>query len=268
MSQSAKANGNHITIIQINGDGNIIEKGGPQLSLELKTDVHKNFDDTEILSSFFPRARSTTFIGRQAALDTLTAFLDSSLPVSFMVLTGEGGSGKTRMAVELCHSRRDKGWDAGFTTTLSLPNFINSCTASTDWKCSKDTLMVLDYAASLAQPLHGWFEWLTSAHLEGSRVRILLLERTADPTSGWLREVIGMGGERSYRIGKLQDSASPYELGPLASREDCLALVQNVLNNHGHTDTACDLWHGTAIMLPSGAVKARLYGEDLRPQRW
>ena len=246
MLQRAKANGNHISIIQINGDGNIIEKGWPHLSLELKTDVHKNFDDTEILSSFFPRARSTRFIGRQAALDTLTAFLDSSLPVSFMVLTGEGGSGKTRMAVELCHSRRDKGWDAGFTTTLSLQNFINSCTASTGWKCSKDTLVVLDYAASLAQPLHGWFEWLTSAHLEGSRVRILLLERTADPTSGWLREVIGMGGERSYRIGKLQDSASPYELGPLATREDCLALVQNVLDNHGHTDTA---WQQNAPFL-------------------
>ena len=254
MSQSAKANGNHITIIQINGDGNIIEKGGPHLSLELKTDVHKNFDDTEILSSFFPRARSTRFIGRQAALDTLTAFLDSSVPISFMVLTGEGGSGKTRLAVELCHSRRDKGWDAGFTTTLSLPNFINSCTASTGWKCSKDTLVVLDYAASLAQPLHGWLEWLTSAHLEGSRVRILLLERTADPTSGWLREVIGMGGERSYYIGKLQNSASPYELGPLASRKDCLALVQNVLNNHGHTD-------------PRGS-KTHLFCSSLWKQPW
>ena len=34
---------------------------------------------------------------------------------------------------------------------------------------------------------------------------------------------------------------------------------------YGHTDTACDLWHGTAIMLPSGSVKARLYGEDMRP---
>lgn len=34
---------------------------------------------------------------------------------------------------------------------------------------------------------------------------------------------------------------------------------------YGSTDTACDLWHGTAIMLPSGAVKARLYGEDMRP---
>lgn len=246
MSQHAEANGNHITVIQINGDGNIVENGGPHLSLELQTSIHRNNDDTENLYVFYPRARSTTFIGREAALNTLTDFLNSSLPISFMVLTGEGGSGKTRMAVELCHSMRDQEWAAGFTTTRSLQNFIASCTASDGWKCRQNTLVVLDYAASVAQPLHDWFEWLTSAQLEGSRVRILLLERTADPTSGWLREVTGWGGERSCRIGKLHDSASPYELGPLASREDCLALVQNVLNNRGHTDTA---WQQNAPFL-------------------
>lgn len=246
MSQHAEANGSHNNIIQIYGDGNIVGNGGPHLSLELQTSIHRNNDDSENLYSFYPRARSTTFIGREAALDTLTAFLDSSLPISFMVLTGEGGSGKTRMALELCHSRWEQGWAAGFTTTRSLQNFITSCVASDGWKCSKNTLVVLDYAASLTQPLRDLFEWLTSAQLEGSRVRILLLERTADPTSGWLREVTGWGGERSYRIGKLQDPASPYELGPLASREDCLALVQNVLNNRGHTDTA---WQQNAPFL-------------------
>lgn len=34
---------------------------------------------------------------------------------------------------------------------------------------------------------------------------------------------------------------------------------------YGHADTQSDLWHGTAIMLPCGAIKARLYGEAMRP---
>ena len=45
MPQRAKANGNHISIIQINGDGNVVEIGGPHLSLELQTSVYGNIDD-------------------------------------------------------------------------------------------------------------------------------------------------------------------------------------------------------------------------------
>ncbi|MEA9762493.1 ThiF family adenylyltransferase [Xanthomonas campestris] len=34
---------------------------------------------------------------------------------------------------------------------------------------------------------------------------------------------------------------------------------------YGHSDSACGLWHGTAIMMPGGAVKARLYDNMMQP---
>lgn len=37
------------------------------------------------------------------------------------------------------------------------------------------------------------------------------------------------------------------------------------LHPYGHTDGACGLWHGAAIMLPGGGVKARLYDDTMLP---
>lgn len=38
--------------------------------------------------------------------------------------------------------------------------------------------------------------------------------------------------------------------------------IMPYLYPYGHSDHVNDLWHGTAIMLPSGAIKARLYNEQ------
>jgi hypothetical protein len=55
------------------------------------------------------------FLGRQQLLDDLQAWCDPAPgSLGVQVLTGSGGSGKTRLAAELCVRLRGMGWDAGF----------------------------------------------------------------------------------------------------------------------------------------------------------
>ena len=53
-------------------------------------------------------------MGREALLEELLDWRNHERPVSVHLLHGRGGSGKTRLAVELCGPRHRQGWLAGF----------------------------------------------------------------------------------------------------------------------------------------------------------
>lgn len=71
-------------------------------------------------------------------------------------------------------------------------------------------------------------------------------------TQGGLSLVLIHSHPSGYPDFSLLDNASDGELMPY-------------LYPYGHADDACGLWHGTAIMLPGGGVKARLYDDAMRP---
>ena len=76
------------------------------------------------------------------------------------------------------------------------------------------------------------------------------IDRSAE---GGLSLVLIHSHPNGYPDFSLLDDASDGELMPY-------------LYPYGHADQVGDPWHGSAIMLPSGGVKARLYGEDMRPR--
>jgi tetratricopeptide (TPR) repeat protein len=52
--------------------------------------------------------------GRQGEIEALKDWCDGEDARSVLLLTGEGGSGKTRLAIEWCRRLRHQGWHAGF----------------------------------------------------------------------------------------------------------------------------------------------------------
>ena len=78
------------------------------------------------------------------------------------------------------------GWVAAFVPSGELARF-HSTQNLVHWVLPKNALIVVDYAATSVAVLKEWFAYLAPERHrnEGGKLRILLLERHADPESGW-----------------------------------------------------------------------------------
>ena len=110
---------------------------------------------------------------------------DADKCVDVLVLTGEGGSGKTRLMIEWCRRLRDEGWQAGFLSDRATDDPPHLLLAP-----GPPRLLVVDYAESrvagierLLSQIHG--------RLQGNDcpvVRIVLLARQSGSWWQDLRE--------------------------------------------------------------------------------
>ena len=134
--------------------------------------------------------RSIAMVGRVVDLQRLHTWLNSPQPVAVRLLTGRAGSGKTRLAIELCEQAEMAGWAAGFAHHDPLRQFCKLHDPA-EWQWQADTIIVIDYAAALAPLLRRCFEALArhSTALCDHKLRILLLERYAERDVGWWAEL-------------------------------------------------------------------------------
>lgn len=84
--------------------------------------------------------------GRQPVIDQLNDWLDNSeWSQAIRLITGAGGLGKTRVAIEICQQRIEKGWHCGF---LGKSHLVKDMPAV--WQelltINQPILLVLDYA--------------------------------------------------------------------------------------------------------------------------
>ena len=112
------------------------------------------------------------FLGRQALLDQVTSWCqDPATDRPLLLVTGGGGSGKTRLGREACVQMLLVGWDAGLADDQRRDG-----TATT--RLQRPTLLVVDDAdlrTGLISALVEYLRWDDS----GPPVRLLLLARAA-----------------------------------------------------------------------------------------
>jgi tetratricopeptide (TPR) repeat protein len=185
-----------------------------QLHLETPERPQRTDEPTLVLPSADPAvswlafsARATPFVGRDTERGQLDGFLQSDRPFSWWLLTGAAGTGKSRLALELCRDFRP-GWDTGFLSRTD--NF----TRWSHFRPARSTLIVIDYVSSRAAHVSAMILDLSrsTAYLPFP-VRVLLAER--EQGSWWpllLREE--SHSECAEVIACLHDN--PLHLGSLA----------------------------------------------------
>jgi hypothetical protein len=117
----------------------------------------------------------TPFVGREAESKAINVFLaDSNRRFSFMLLTGPGGMGKSRLTLEIILAQRTGWWHAGFLGDLKTPEYWKL------WQPQRPTLIVVDYAARQAEQVGEMLSGLAereAPHLLRQPVRMILIER-------------------------------------------------------------------------------------------
>ena len=220
--------GDHNTVVQIDGNGNTVVLGQPHLKLtRFEAERRKPLTDVRLL---IPARRAIPLFGRDDELKSLLDFVrpDAPADIRVRVLVGSGGSGKTRLALELCDQIKGR-WLAGFATTGALERFFKQQDAGA-WGWQKPALIVLDYAAAQAEVLQKWLPELQDrASAPQHPLRILLLERHADPQSGWHQRVFNPGGWQSAGLRDLLDPLEPIRIRPLFKVEDRMGIIRAVL---------------------------------------
>jgi hypothetical protein len=246
-TQSADIRGDGNIIVQFSGDNSSvsIESGAPFLQLTSYTnpfysDVQRadptlGLDRSYTTSGLHqldllkPYTRSLCLVDRESQLEHLQNWLATAQAISIKVLTGAGGRGKTRLALELCLAASRSGWHAGFVTREALERFVKQ-PRLVEWGSQRPTLVVVDYAAAKADLLQLWLKELTFSRiwLAGTerRLRLLLLERHGQLDRGWLKQVFRLGGPTSRAAKSMLDDQPLIELRPLGSVADRYAVFR------------------------------------------
>lgn len=168
-------------------------------------------------------------MGREPELESLASFCDRLGAFRWKVLTGAGGVGKTRLALEVAMQREQADWNSGFLRAESLKHWVGH-NRFADWHPPTDTLVVIDYAASKLEDLKHLLErcgqW-AQGHPEPARLRLLLLERQADPDDGWLHDLLSFG-EGALRD-QVRDSMEPVQEITAPGREAPDEVMEAIL---------------------------------------
>ncbi|KPF86055.1 hypothetical protein IP70_06750 [alpha proteobacterium AAP38] len=132
----------------------------------------------EMSASELLTARHTTLslLGREGEMKTLLAWTNTKARVGVRLLTGPGGHGKTRLALELCRRLEQQGWRTGFLVDR-LPDLSNIRLADL-FDETVPTLITIDYAAGRMGDVQRFAD-LAAEWAASGRFRLLLVEREA-----------------------------------------------------------------------------------------
>lgn len=133
------------------------------------------------------RYRVVPLMNRDAELAEWTAWAHQGDARAWL-LTGDGGMGKTRLLIEVCHRLREQGWRAGFlreTAAVGDRGGLRRQIAGRD-----PLLIVVDYAERRSGDLQELCEVILEQGAS-ARVRLALLARAA---GAWLGDLLDGGG--------------------------------------------------------------------------
>ena len=153
------------------------------------------------------------FLGRQPLLDRITGWCKAPDGRPLLLVTGGGGSGKTRLGREACVQMLVAGWDAGLAVDKRRED------ARTN-RLQRPTLLVIDDADLRAGLISGLVDYLVRDDA-GPPVTLLLLARAAG--AWWDRLVKQQGLTYSYTT--LDLDQHPVPLAGRAEHFRCASTV-------------------------------------------
>lgn len=138
-------------------------------------------------------SRSSVFAGSESELAALRAFVDSSDALSWWVVVGDAGAGKSRLALEAC-LELDESWARGFVDDGDQDQLVG-------FVPEQPTVLVVDYASARS-------EWLATILLDlvnrsttrWPKVRVLLLERQASGSPWYAKATLQDRHHLSLRL--------------------------------------------------------------------
>lgn len=171
---------------------------------------------------------SLGFVGREKELFALQAFLNDSRKILWWAITGQGGSGKSRLAYELI-KENDLKW-FGF--------FANDAASLADAEAFRpfcNTIIVVDYVKGRENSVADWMHVLLNKFKAASfMLRIVLIERESDKGSGsWYNDLEEEWGR--YDRSVFQNASFSTEFLTLSDLDDAAVekLIGEVRQNNG-----------------------------------
>jgi tetratricopeptide (TPR) repeat protein len=219
-----------------------------------------------------PRHRITRFQERPELDDLLgwAADVNPGTPVAKLVI-GEGGSGKTRLAVELATRLGAQGWIAGLLTADDIPRLPTIAAALPEILAYRHRVFIaLDYPEGFGGSLTEFLSQIPGP--DQGTVRILLLARfggrwwsNMHPSGGGIKHLIDhtaielapLGADPALAANRFTEAVDDYRLsvtGPATSRSSRAAVPA------GLADIARS--HVTAIKLHALALVSVLHERD------
>ncbi len=128
MSQTITFEGGYNVGVQVGGDGNVVNVGLPYLVLARRHAARR--EPSEPVDLLDPEFRAVPLIGRDGQRRDLLGWLAGAAPIAVRCLIGRAGSGKTRLALELCGEAEARGWLAGFAASREVGRFSANPLAS------------------------------------------------------------------------------------------------------------------------------------------
>ena len=129
--------------------------------------------------------------GREAELEMLGKFAGDAdecgpdFAFRWLLLTADGGSGKSRLAYEFAKGLDDRVWNRGFLHGDDLEKFDRR----DRWRPRTPTFLIIDYARARSKLVGDLIRLLTeNRHKFEFPVRLLLLERVAD--ASWTNDLV------------------------------------------------------------------------------
>ncbi len=227
--QNVRQDGSGNIGVQIDGDHNAvtIHSGAARLTLALRHKAGRPpRKDLDLLD---PYRCPIDLVGRDHDLDSLETWLGSPRPIAVQCRIGRAGSGKTRLALELCRRAETQGWTAGFLAHDELTRFQRDGQVRA-WDWPEPTLVVVDYAATSAGPLRHWLEDLADRNpADHPPLRLLLLERHASGEIGWWSELTRFAGFSTAPVEDLLDPPEPLELSRINDPGERRALLGAIM---------------------------------------